>query len=401
MTLLVTCQNDLLLACRECNSIRAYCIADAGIADGYKWLRDAGDNPSVPHSIDINNYRVGTINDTGYYHVVVAPVLNTAPWSAYTITSTGTYPYPATRYSVSKTLRLKVRLASFTHWAYISNTEICYYPGWEGAKSYWVTGNVVDGPLHVNGKLYIAGDPVFKGPVTVEDIIEYYDPPGVDNPTFTGGCWSSFERITLPDPDPLLKNISDSASASGLVIDGRDFTDPANPKIGLYRADPANPAVHHDTTIKFLADGTMDVTNTKDYTTTTNMPIPANGAIYVQNGEVDVYGELNGQVTIGCYQNIYNSGSIIYHDTSWANPNPASTAMLGLVSNANVIMVNDLIANDHEHGVGKNGEVEIDAYIVALGDVDPHNGSFFLEDMGSVPGVKGDLLQYGGTMTKW
>ena len=41
------------------------------------------------------------------------------------------------------------------------------------------------------------------------------------------------------------------------------------------------------------------------------------------------------------------------------------------------------------------GNKEVDGYIVAL------NGSFYLENMTAVPGVLGNLVQYGGVMAQW
>ncbi|MCX5679274.1 MAG: hypothetical protein NTZ95_01170 [Candidatus Omnitrophica bacterium] len=375
-TLLAICSNDIFLAYAKCNAMRAYCIADAGIADGYKHLRDGGWTPSLLSFS--KNYNVNGANDAGSY-AVSYQVLASGTWPTYGITSIGTYK------GVSKTLQLTVQLTSFQHWAYITNTEICYYPGWEGYASYWVTGNIVNGPLQVNDHLYVAGNPIFNGAVSVADTqVSYYDSPGVDQPQFNAGLWLGVQPVPLPDPAPLLTAIKTAASqpGSGLLIDGRNMNDPQNPQPGYYRGPGGT---HTDTSIQFLANGTMNVTNNNQYKTTTNMPIPQNGAIYVTGGEVDVKGALNGQVTVGCDQNIWTSDSIIYHDTSPSAPNPASTDVLGLVAKTNVIFPNDL----------GSGNKEVDAYIVAL------NGSFYLENMTAVPGVLGNLVQYGGVMAQW
>ena len=380
-TLLVMCTNDLLLAYRECNYMRAYCIADAGIVDGYARLRAAGDPPSIPPPFT-QNYPVGGV--MGSYNVKVALKIFEI-WPVYTITSIGTYR------GVSKTLQMTVQETSFSHWAYITNTELVGHylvngqeSPWYGAQSYWVTGNIVDGPLQVNDYFFIAGNPIFNGPASAACAqITYYDAAGVDNPQFNGGLWLSAPAVILPDPDPLLNHISDTAKLSGgLYLDSTDHSVQGQPKPGVYRGPNG---VHTDTSIVFLANGTMNVTNANRGWVNQNMPIPANGAIYVTGGEVDVKGVLNGQVTIGCDQDIYTADNITYHDTSPGNPNPASTDVLGLVARTNVVFPNTLA----------DGDKEIDAYIVAL------KGSFYLEDMGSVPNVKGKLTQYGGTMAQW
>ncbi|MBF0494417.1 MAG: hypothetical protein HQL28_04725 [Candidatus Omnitrophica bacterium] len=368
MTLLVISQNDLIMSNRRCNSMRAHYLADAGIADGYAHLRDSAGN----YSFAALSYPVGEGKDTGKYNVTVA-LKTSGTWPIYTITSKGTYG------GVSRTLRLTVQLTSFSHWAYITNTEICYYPGWEGYASYWVTGNIVNGPLQVNDNLYIAGNPIFNGAVSVvSDHVTYYDAPGVDKPLFNEGLWVGVPTVPLPDPAPLLSSICDmSKQSGGMYLDGVDRSDPNNPKPGLH-------STHNAVAIEFFSNGTMNLTQNG---TTSNMPLPSNGAIYVSGGEVEVKGVLNGQVTIGCDQNIYTTDSIIYHDTSPGTPNPASTDVLGLVAKTNVVFPNNL----------PRGDKEIDAYIVAL------NGSFYLENMGSLAygDVRGNLVQYGGVMAQW
>ena len=373
-TLFALCENDIFMSHTNCNETRAYCLADAGIADGYAQLR-AG----VVQNFSKKDYRVNGVNDTGRYDVSYQGP-SAEVWPLYVITSKGTYK------GTSKTLQLTIRSTSFTHWAYITDTEICFYPGWEGYASYWVTGNIVNGPLQVNDNLYVAGNPIFNGAVSVvAKQVTYYDAPGVDNPQFNAGLSLGVNRVPLPNANGLLNSISTGAiqPGKGLLIDGRNMNDPKNPLPGLYRGPSG---AHTDTSIQFLANGTMNITNNNQYKTTVNVSIPSGGfTIYVTGGEVDVKGILNGQVTIGCDQNIWTSDSIIYHNTSPTSPNPDSTDVLGLVAKQNVIFPNDL----------GQGNKEVDAYMVAL------NGSFYLENMTSVSGVLGNLVQYGGIMAQW
>ena len=58
-TLLVICGTDIFLGRTKCNYMRAYCIADAGIADGYAHLRAGGWTPSLqPFS---KNYNIDNV----------------------------------------------------------------------------------------------------------------------------------------------------------------------------------------------------------------------------------------------------------------------------------------------------------------------------------------------------
>ena len=97
--------NGISEANRATNGKRAYYIADAGLADAYERITQAGinvvssTNSYIPSaSTDNGTYSVGSV--TGRYKVAV--VYSNSPRSNYTITSTGTYG------NVSKTLQLKI-----------------------------------------------------------------------------------------------------------------------------------------------------------------------------------------------------------------------------------------------------------------------------------------------------
>ena len=161
---------------RTANLKRAYYIADAGLADAYERITEAGinvvpssscSNPNLPktcsapyipsNGTDNGLYSVGSVN--GSYTVSV--IYSNSPRSNYTITSTGTYG------NTSKTLQLKIIGAAISKYAYWSNTEI--NPALGGAL-WWVgmPGFVMltDGPVQTNGQLNIFGNPIFNSPVT-------------------------------------------------------------------------------------------------------------------------------------------------------------------------------------------------------------------------------------------
>ena len=385
-TFLLIATNDLIMVNKIVNSTCAYYLADAGISDAFMVIRNSPsltgpgsfDMSSSSYSIDLAGTR------TGSYQVRVQ--YGTSP--TYTITSTGTYK------GTTKRLQLCINGASFSRWAYATNVEYIpagVYPWYSGGlnpatiESYWVTGNIVVGPFNTNEKLYIAGNPVFNGPVSqVGSAVQYWDGgPPIDNPNFVQGLTLNAPAVNMPTPDTRnnIYNAANNALAGGLLLNGADTN-----------VDSITHHTNGSTSITLLNNGTMDVTNraslwgvTVDgvYYSPHNMPIPPNGAIFVYNGDVKVQGILVGQLTIGCDNNIYTPSSIIYHDTSPGSPNPASTDMLGLVAQQNVIIPNSAPNN-----------IEIDGYIVAL------NGSFYLENVWTCP-LKGYLVQFGGVMTGW
>ena len=318
------------------NLIKAYYVADAGLADSFMALRSFANPPNTFTKINAN-YSMGNV--TGSYQAVATS--NGVTWPIYTIVSQGTIS------NVTKTLTLRVQQVSYNRWFYLSNTEICPIPGWGNVPLWWVTGMLTTGPVFTNGQLNILGSPIFDGPVAqVNNAINYYH-GGLpnDNPNFAGGLSLGAPPIYFPQAE-LINNIQSNA---GITVTG-------------------------NTTIQLNADGTMNVTNAGRNWNNTNMAIPAGSAIYVQNGDATVKGTLNGRLTIGSNRNININGNILYH--SDPRTQPTSTDMLGLVALQNVIVTNAAPNN-----------LEVDASIVAL------SGSFQATDWISRP--VGNLIQYG------
>ena len=158
--------SGLLQANRTANEKKAYYIADAGLADAYERITQAGVNTAIAYqpnsyipsaTTDNGVYSVGTAN--GNYKVSV--VYSNSPRTNYTITSTGTYG------NISKTLQLKIIGAAISKYAYWSQTES--NPAFGGAL--WWVGEpglemLTTGPVQTNGALNIFGNPIFNGPVT-------------------------------------------------------------------------------------------------------------------------------------------------------------------------------------------------------------------------------------------
>ena len=344
---------DLSLARRTTDNMRAYYLAEAGLARKFAEIReDTANHASNIPPTDINI----SPGNPGRFGVAVAQV-GAGAFPTFTLTSTGTYPI---NNGVSKTVILTVRQITIARYIYLTNLET------RGGSNIWfIGGDIIRGPLHTNGRINVYADPTFEGPVSsVSSSINYYHgPPPLDNPDFQAALTLGAPRIQLPVTGDIITSISDAAkdtSGGGLFFKGATAT-------------------------TFISNGTVNITNDGRFLTGVanagqnwtnhNVPLPVNGALFVNDGNIDISGILAGHLTVATNRSINVVGSILYNSDPRTNPN--STDMLGLVSQNNVI-VDSAAPND----------LEIDAYILAL------NTSFYVENWTS--GLKGTLTLYGG-----
>ena len=329
--------NSLASSVTMSNSIRAYYIAEAGIAKKFMDLR-SGNTVSISEDFSLLS------GNNGHYSVSVTNIAS-APVT-YRLNSVGTYK------GVTRSISLTVKQISCARYGYFSNDEDQMF--WWGERPIWfITGDTLRGPFHSNDQINIMGSPIFEGPVTSSSTsINYYNGgPPADNPDFR-------ESLTLGAPVMQLP-------AMTAMIDG--IRTASQQSDGIYLTG--------DTVITLVADGSMNVTNVAKHWVNKNMPMPANGALFVDNGYVDISGVLNGQLTLSTNRSIYVVGSLLYHDDPRVNP--ASADLMGLVAQNNVYIDSHAPYN-----------VEVDGYIVAL------NTSFGVEDYDSA--LKGTLILYGG-----
>jgi hypothetical protein len=334
------------MASRAADFIRAYYIADAGLANAFMRLR-GGNDASVP----TQNYQVGsTASQSGSYNVQVSKTMVSGV-AYYTLTSQGTYN------GVTKTLVFKVNGATFSRYGYLSNTEVD--PSW--GDNWYITGMISTGPTQTNGQFNMYGDPVFMGVVAqAASTVHYWVGPPQDNPDYQQGLVVGAPMIKMPDVNLFLGSISTGAQTpQGLYLTG-------------------------GCAIVFLPDGTMNVTTSPDPAKTNhpgwnnqNMPIPANNAIFVHGGTVSVQGVLKGTVTIGSDSDIFIGGNLIYNTDP--RTHPSSTDLLTLVARNNVQITDQGPFN-----------IEVDAYIMAMNQFSVANFWTF---------AKGNLVQLGGLTT--
>ncbi|MDP3791852.1 MAG: DUF4900 domain-containing protein [Candidatus Omnitrophota bacterium] len=328
---------DLSLAARATDGIRAYYLAEAGLAKKFVELR-SGSTMGTGGTITLSSGNTGTFN-------VIVSQTGGGVFPTYVLTSTGTYK------NSTKTLSLTVRAMSYSRYIYLTDTEIR-----SGSRIWFIGGDAIRGPMHTNGQLNIIDDPTFEGPVSsVSTSIHYYHgPPPLDNPDFRESLTLGAPNIRLPTSADILSSLSASAQQSN----------------GLYLIG--------DSTVTLLSNGTMNVTNADKDWDNYNVPVPPSGALFVNNGDLNISGILSGQLTVGNQgtgKNIYITGNILYANDP--RTNPSSTDIFGIVSGNNVVIDSAAPYN-----------LEIDGYILAL------NKSFYLENYTSV--VKGTLTLFGG-----
>jgi hypothetical protein len=124
----------------------------------------------------------------------------------------------------------------------------------------------------------------------------------------------------------------------------------------------------------------MRVTNPASGLVDQPVPLPANGAVFINGGNVTVSGTLDGTVSIGTSESVILDDNIAYADDPQSNPN--SNDVLGLVAEKNVV-----VSNTAPY------DLSIQASIMAL------DTSFTVEDW-SVGPPKGTLNIYGGIIQK-
>jgi len=349
---------------------QAFDLAEAGLDRTIYWMRAQSPTPSGNYtnpwpegvsSLGAGTYSV-TITDLG------APG-GVATIHRYKVVSTGTVG------SVIRTLTNYVQTDNYARYIWFTESE--YF---QGNNVWFWSLDTLNGPVHTNGHFNIYGTPTFQDEVeSVNSYITYYNHGNNINstqlsnspddiPKFNGGATLGVNRINMPTQDLNLR--SASTDTGGLRLTG-------------------------DSVIVLNSGGTMNITNSSyciEYNkwgqctqtcagTCMNQPLPANGALFVNNGNLTVSGTLKGRLSVGASGNI-----IIPADIRYANdprlPGSTSTDTLGIVAEQDVMIPSTAPSN-----------LEIDASIMAL------NTSFYLQNWAS-GSPRGDLTVFGGIIQK-
>jgi len=258
---------------------------------------------------------------------------------------------------ITKTVEVVLQPSSFARFGYYA----AIMPG----NLYYITGDTVSGPMHIQGKLNVWGTPVFTGKVTTKNGIKKLD--SSTNPQFLGGYESG---VDLPLPSTI-NTVSDDAQSGGKYFSNTDVW------------------------LTFNADGSVDYKTSSSGSWINQMlsTFAPNGVISVNKGNLHIKGTVKGKITLGATLssgtangNVYLDDDIVY---STDPTSPSCTDMLGIVA------TNDVIITDN--AANKNN-ININASIFSL------KRGLQAENYNSIPycgtmNLTGGLIEYQSQAT--
>ena len=318
---------------------QAFWLAEAGLERACGWLRQQDPPPGgLSPFTQYNDVALGS----GTYTVVIDPDdQNQGNYiKEYWITSTGEVG------NIQRQIQIKVKMCTFGKYTYCTNSE--------GGTVWFITGDVLEGPVHSNDRISIYESPTFLGRVT--SAASSFRKGGNYNPTFKEGYQLNAPRIDFPTLQDVFDNYWEmNSDPPPLTIDARFGRD-------------CNIQFNADGTITFNVwhwQGSHKVYDIQDSTVNIS---DLNGIIYVQ-GDVQIAGTVNGVVTLIATDDIKIIDDVKYQDSdSYGRPTSDCDDALALIS-AKDIVVADTPAN-HDDCI-------IDAALLAL------DSSFYVENYSS------------------
>lgn len=352
---------DAVLAVRDVRVSQAFYCAEAGAERGEAWLIGQSSPPSS---------QTNPFGDTpesfggGLSRVLIKPY-SLGIRTAYTVTSYATVD------GHSRAVEVDVTPISLTDYLYYINRDLGdFSPG------YFKTGDVIDGPIHINDELAIWGNPVFTDEVRTTASTIYYNNGGTptslcstsnppyDQPDFQESCTFGASHLNWIDNKDIaaLDALADiSLGGSWEIVFGRDAG--SGPMLGWVSMRKVG------------------------VTAWTDVQIPPEGLIISTGGDAHVSGIVDGQVTVcaGGYLGI--TDDILYADSDASGPREGCDDILGLVANTKVFI---------EDNVPNGSDCVVHAHVMAI-----NNNAALVEnhDLG-LP--RGTLTLYGGVaQDKW
>jgi hypothetical protein len=324
---------DAALAIRDVRVSQAFYNAEAGAERGEAWLKGQASMPTttlLPFSDSPEGFGGGLML------VTIAPDLSGSR-IIYTITSLSTV------HGKSRAIEVDLTPTAFTDYLYYTNTDVG-----PGCPGYFRTGDVIDGPIHINDVLAVWGTPVFQHEIhsSATEIYYYNDGSPIltsaldnaphDVPVFEDGIHLGAATIPWLDESDLnmLKGLAGLSLANAELVFGRD------PGTG--------PMLGYVSYTKIGQSNWTDVDLSS-----------FNGLIYV-GGSCLVSGILDGQATVVSNTSISIIDDLIYAGSDINGPLPDCDDILGLVASVSV-SVADNAANGsdcvvHAHMMSMNNQ---------------------------------------------
>jgi hypothetical protein len=324
---------DAALAIRDVRVSQAFYNAEAGAERGEAWLKAQASMPTttlLPFSDSPEGFGGGLML------VTIAPDLSGSR-IIYTITSLSTV------HGKSRAIEVDLTPTAFTDYLYYTNTDVG-----PGCPGYFRTGDVIDGPIHINDVLAVWGTPVFQHEIhsSATEIYYYNDGSPIqtsaldnaphDVPVFEDGIHLGAATIPWLDESDLnmLKALAGLSLANAELVFGRDPG--TGPMLG------------------YVSYTKIGQTNWTDVDLSS-----FNGLIYV-GGSCEVSGILDGQATVVSNTSISIIDDLIYAGSDINGPLPDCDDILGLVASVSV-SVADNAANGsdcvvHAHMMSMNNQ---------------------------------------------
>jgi len=230
-------------------------------------------------------------------------------------------------------------------------------PYCQGLLNFYVTGQTFNGPLFSNDIYYIAGQPVFNGPVYsassltsgyqqhpywIDPIDAYLGGYSYDDPIFNvGGNVQYHTPLNLPESDQALEQI---AQAGGCLYLGPTQVTLNGTTMTVVSPQTKNSACVGPN-ISLPANGVMYVASNPE----TQSGTCASGYIDIeqqdapcQDGNLYIQGTLNGQLTAASANDITITGNLEYAGCA----RPGTSDVLGLIANNFVQLTNDFTSTN-------------------------------------------------------
>ncbi len=305
---------DAALALRDVRVSQAFYNAEAGAERGEAWLRGQASMPTTT-LLPFNNGPESF--GGGLMLVAIAPDLSGSR-TVYTITSLSTV------HGKSRAIEVDLTPTAFTDYLYYTNNDVG-----PGSPGYFRTGDVVDGPIHINDLLAVWGSPVFEHEIhtSATEIYYYNDGSPIqsteldnaphDTPVFEDGIHLGAATIPwLAESDlNTLKGLAGLSLSNVEIVFGRDPG--TGPMLGYVSYCKIGKTVWTDVDLSSF-----------------------NGLIYV-GGSCLVSGTLDGQATIVNNSTIDIIDDLVYAGSDANGPLPDCNDILGLVASTKVSIVDN------------------------------------------------------------
>lgn len=337
---------DAALAVNGVWEAQALFVAESGIEVGRAWL-EAQDYP--PEATD-TIYPVGdgpVAVGEGVFRVCIVP----DPWNPLLTQKLFTIVAQGSVEGHMRQLEAVVSPDYYSNYLYFTDTE--HEPG-SGNPLWFITPDVVEGPLFTNDQVSIFGDPTFMGAVFSayggpDDQVTSHNPEFLyyngdehnhiesaapdnaphDNPTFMDGYVLGDTEVDYPT-HVLAFDVKDLATDGGISI------------AGTYEIELGRP--DDDTGLPMYGYVSYRRVNDDSWT---DVEIDSFNGIFYVNGSFSVSGVLDGELTLVTNGSVWITDDVTYRDSDENGPCAGCDDLLGIIAGTDInVEWNDATSDD-------------------------------------------------------